>query len=535
MRTLSKISFGLALLSISTASAATGGSTPTAGTLTQNPVTGHYYQVFGQNEISWPEAQTFVAALPCLNPDGSDDPRASVSTCTSPNAVLPHLATLTSFDEDEFVEFSLRAVEKAANTILKPETWVGGRQPAGSGTGEDWSWENGEGEISTSQAPLPSYSNWLDGEPNDSGTGESHLATGLRDEFGWNDEGRLGNIGGFIVEWDVPLTAADCIVTDNNPNGCTTIVGQTIVIPEGSNPNNGTISFNSFEFLDPRVDNDPASSTYRQCVVREPLRIFGDTGIGSAPGVRPEMFIPPYLCGSPEFVVVALDSGELVIETGTVGVENDTGTVLPDNAYPDGGMSICEDPINQVLYSDGDPQYQDIGTWQDTNTPTKMVEVTSAAAAINGSGLEGATGEFTDECGSSKMRVRGGSYFGIGLHIDFGPGNTFDGFPENNFDSFVDLTRYKLKLLQQSIREARQAGATGPFTNALLRFNVARAIRRLNQGRYNASLFYSNVLLFIASNFPYANVPNENFNGDHVMRASNIAFTLRVKVIPYAP
>jgi hypothetical protein len=510
----------ISLLSVlGTATAAT----PVAGTSTQNIVTGHYYQVFGDNGISWPAAQTFVLSLPCLNPDGSED-----AGCTNPGTSVPHLATITSFDEDEFVE-SLRAGEKIATTIRRNEIWVGGLQPAGSGTGEDWTWLNGEGSISTSQVSLPSYSNWLSNEPNDAGGSESYLAIGLGGQFGWNDEGNLGNIGGFIVEWDVPLAAEDCVVTPENPMGCVTIVGQTVAFPEDSNPGNATISFNSFEFLDPRVESDPISPDFGKCVTREQLTIFGNTGIGSAPGVRPPMIIPAYLCGSPKFVVVALDSGDLVIETGTVGVENDTATVLPGNVYPDGGVSICEDPIAQVQYSDGDPQYQDIGTWQDTETPTKMVEDVLGGAA----GYPGLTGEFTDECGSSRMRVRGGSYFGIGFHIDFGPGYEWVANSAGNFDSFVDLTHYKLTLLKQSIKNARADGATGRFTNFLLRFNVKRAIKRLEQGRYRSALFHTRAIVWIAENFPYNTVADENHNGDHLMRGSNIEFTLSVKIIPY--
>ncbi len=35
--------------------------------------------------------------------------------------------------------------------------------------------------------------------------------------------------------------------------------------------------------------------------------------------------------------------------------------------------------------------------------------------------------------------------------------------------------------------------------------------------------------------FPNEITAKYNYNGDHLMRGENIAFTLRVKVIPYAP
>ncbi len=499
-----------------------------AGT-TQNSETGHYYVVIESGNITWTAANAAANALPCLLPDGSED-----MTCEAPGTVAPHLATITSSREEAFVD-GLR------DTTLMGEggpaqTWIGGFQdPAGAEPGEGWQWVNGEGAFPGANGGTV-YTNWNAAEPNNSGN-EDHLALGRYGlGLGWNDELETRtSIRGYIVEWDVPLPAADCEVSSQNPMGCTTIVGQTISLPEGSVPAGATISFNSFEFLDPRVDNNPLSADFGKCVLRQQLTIFGNTGIGSPnvpvndPAYRPPMIIPAYLCGSPRFVVVAIDSGDLVIETGTVGVENDTATVLPGNVYPDGGVSVCEDPIVQVPYTDGDPQYQDISTWQDTLIPTKMVE--QVLGGVNG--FPGLTGEFADECGSSKMRVRGASYFGIGFHIDFGKGYEWAVDPDANFSSFVALTRYKLVLLEQSVKDARTAGATGWLTNALLRFNVARAIRRLDQSRYTSSFLYTSVALWIAENFPYTNVPGENFNGDHVMRASNAKFMLRVKIIPY--
>ncbi len=515
----------MALVATFAALSANAQITPVPGTLTQNPVTGHYYQAFAANGITWDAAQTYMQDnLPSLGTDGLPS--------TGMDAVAPHLATITSFDEDEFIE-SLRAGELSpAGPLTRFEVWVGGKQPAGSATGADWAWVNGEGTISTMQVTLPSYSNWLSGEPNDAGGGESFLAVGLGNQFGWNDEGNLGLIGGFIVEWDVPLPAVDCVATSENPLGCTTIVGQTLSFPEGSVPAGATISFNSFEFLDPRVDNVSSSPDFGKCVLREPLKIFGTTGIGSAPGERPEMSIPPYLCGSPKFVVVAVDSGDLIIETGTVGVENDTAIVLPDNVYPDGGMSVCEPTITQVQYTDGDPQYQDVSTWQDTLTPTKMLEVDPG---VGGVGVyEGATGEFTDECGSSRMRVRGASYFGIGFHIDFGPGFEWAGNSAGNFDSFVALTRYKLTLLQQSLENAKTV-ALGNGDYNKMKQQLKNAVKKLDQGNYSSSLGHVNKFLKFVNAANYTIVPDENFNGEHVMRGSNVAFMLRVKIIPYAP
>ena len=147
---------------------------------------------------------------------------------------------------------------------------------------------------------------------------EQHMAIGLNDAFGWNDEGNLSNIQGFIVEYDIPR-AASCDVTDAS---CNTIDGQKLVFPAGSFTGDDNIGFTSFEFTDPRV----AGGT---CGV-EPLTLF--TQVQGFPA-NIELRIPAYLCGSPKFVVVKVDSTDLDIRQGAVAVENDTQVVLPGNLY----------------------------------------------------------------------------------------------------------------------------------------------------------------------------------------------------------
>lgn len=454
----------------------------------ENPVTGHYYETISAPGITWNDARDAVDALPPFN------------------GVQGHLATITSEAEDEFIEFSVR--QPAG--LSPPEAWVGGLQPAGSPVGEDWSWYNGEGAIATSDNPLPSYSNWLSGEPNDSGGSESYLAIGLGGQYGWNDEGALSLIGGYIVEYDAPKPAGDCSVS---AGGCETISGHELTFPEGSIPPGANITFNAFEFND-----DPARCGVSQLVLFDAATDPDD--------VRPELIIPPYLCGSPKFVVIAVDSSELNILDGTVLVENKTDVVLPNNLY------VCEDPIFQDFPAAGDPQYQDVVVWQTTD-PTKMLE---NDPGVGGSGqFAGAAGEFTDECGSSRARVKGASYYVVGMHVDFGPGNEWASNTAGNFDKFVELTRYKMTLLEESVVRARadQALRFGAYRTLL--FTVRAAIRLLDRDRYGLSLLSMRSFLFLAERLNYQTVPNENYNGEHLMRSSNIEFMLDVKVIPYAP
>ena len=222
---------------------------------------------------------------------------------------------------------------------------------------------------------------------------------------------------------------------------------------------------------------------------------------------------------------------------GTIFVINDTATLLPGNTYPDGKQSICEDPISQDFPSKGDPQYQDVVAWQSTD-PVDMLETDLGAGA--GTLFTGSVGEFTSACGSSRGRVKGGSHYFIGLHVDFGPGFEW-GVPgasntAGNFDKFVELTRYKLTLLAQSVEVANDDDALVKNRNyKKMRNLVKSAIRNLDAGNYvKARSQIDKFLLFIES-FSYDITSEKNHLGDHLMRASNIEFMLRVKVIQYSP
>jgi PEP-CTERM motif len=138
-----------------------------------NPANGHYYDVVPNGGIKWDDANAAAQASVFLGVNG-------------------HLATLTSAAEDVFVN-NLRF------STTGGEVWAGGFQSpinepvAGAG----WTWVSGEGAFG--------YTNWLPGEPNDyNGTLEQYLGIGLGNNFGWNDEANLGNISGYVVEYNVP-------------------------------------------------------------------------------------------------------------------------------------------------------------------------------------------------------------------------------------------------------------------------------------------------------------------------------------------
>ncbi len=89
------------------------------------------------------------------------------------------------------------------------EFWLGGYQnPAGETTANaGWTWVNSEGTfpgVNGASGSHNSYSNWNPGEPNDAyGPGsEQYLGINLGSPGGFNDEGNLGLIGGYVIEYD---------------------------------------------------------------------------------------------------------------------------------------------------------------------------------------------------------------------------------------------------------------------------------------------------------------------------------------------
>lgn len=165
-------------------------TTPASAQPVQGP-TGNYYQVVVAPGISWPVAN-------------------AAATQVTFGGVRGHLATISSADEDRFVEGLRRTV--AGST----EFWIGGFQRVNQATpGGGWEWVNGEGPI-VGQNNETLYANWLGStngappEPNDCCTTagiedneENYLGTGLYGLTGWNDEKFLEHINGYVVEYEI--------------------------------------------------------------------------------------------------------------------------------------------------------------------------------------------------------------------------------------------------------------------------------------------------------------------------------------------
>jgi hypothetical protein len=460
---------------------------------------GRFYELVIQNGVSWDFAQTAAQKREL-------------------NGVKGHLATITSAGEDAFLEW-LRGC--ALPKTSPQEVWVGGYQDACEEQPAcGWKWINGEGPISAlPDFGLPSYSNWLPGEPNNLGEKEKHLGIGLGGGFGWNDEGNLNNIGGYIIEYDTSndINVLECLPSGDpsRPLGCQTTSGQRLELPAGVNPD-GRIGIRTYEFLDPRV----AAGTCG----KEPLTLFQERG------PTQELRFPAYLCGSPRLLVVEITSESFRVLQGTVRVDHEPIEALPGNWYECQGLAEGQaglDPVPPGRLMAGDPQARDVVLWQSRN-PANMRENGPLAGSIDPA-FVGAVGEYTVECGSSRGLTRAASYFVIGAHKNFGL--DFSTQPEAVAGEFVRLTRYKLALLEDSVRDSRPWLTNGDFV--FLRTHLNNAIWFHDRGQYASALKSIELFLERAIAADYQTNPRGiNYDGENIARASNIAYLYRDKVIP---
>ena len=460
---------------------------------------GHYYKVIIDPGTNYHSAQQAWHAA------------SAAAQASTFDGVPGHLATITSAAEDEFIE-SLRA------GIHPQEVWVGGFQEASSGCnphvdpGCGWNWVNDEGPISTPQVPLPLlYANWLDGEPNNLG-GEQYLAVGLNGLFGWNDEQSLHNIGGYVIEYDVPIPATECVA---GTAGCPISDASTLTFPPSVELQPAAqVDVRRFEFTD----------DLSTCGLA-PRTIFGPATDPNH--LLPDAVIPAYLCGSPKFQVIIAETSGVNIPDGTIIVENQASDVFPDNLYDCTGP-LAPDAGDPLLDPD-DPQNRDVMAWQTTDL-TKMPE--NDLGTMNG--FEGSVGEYTFECGSSRGKGNSASLYFVGLHIDFGPGFDIATNPDGNQAQFALLTRYKLIVLRDVILESRVAlddNVVQRLGFLALRRLINVAIRRHDRGLYGAALLRLRLIDRVLQVLPYSPIPGENYQGETEMRNSNGIFMYIDKVI----
>lgn len=453
---------------------------------------GHYYQVVIANQISWEAA------------------KAAAEQYTF-QGVQGHLATIGSPAEDLFLHQLRQQVLNAPHPSLTgSELWVGGFQvPCATTTAEPacgWMWLNGD-SIAPTNGSSP-YTNWQSGEPNNllrtpdalNRATEDFLAIGLNGVFGWNDEGALANVWGYIVEYGenaVTVPASTCLL---GTGGCNPTGAQLFTLPPTAKVEPGA----TLTARATTIHDDP-----NRCG-KQPLTLFNGAVV-----------IPPYLCGHPDFIVIETHTEGVEVLTGAIEVENLTEQALPNNLY--GCTAIRQNPAGQF---DPDPSHRDVVGWQSQN-PQDMLETS------RGTGLFfGTVTEVTYACGSSRGKVLNGSYHFVGLRIHPGPGNELaDGNPGGNHQSFIDLVSYKLQLLQASVEASKNT--LPKLQYQALKERLDGAVSAHKQRDFARALLKIGLFLRAVEHSDYKPVAGKNFEGEHLMRGSNIEFIYAEKILPF--
>jgi hypothetical protein len=157
-----------------------------------------------------------------------------------------------------------------------------------------------------------------------------------------------------------------------------------------------------------------------------------------------------------------------------------------------------------------------------------MLEST-IGATVNGK-YAGSLSEVTFECGSSRGKTKSSSYYGVGLSFNYGPGYSLKNNPTGNLVETAALTKYKLLVLQASVVESKPA--LHKLTYKVLKALVDTAIKLHDRKKYQAALISVRLFLYLSNAVSYAVIPNENYNGEHQMRGSNIEFMYTSSILP---
>ena len=158
---------------------------------------GNYYLAVASLNVTWDQARADAAAMTFMGAPG-------------------HLATLTSQAENDFV-YALGDVNNH---------WVGGFQntasPSYSEPGGGWEWITGEPFV---------YSNWLPGEPNNTGAfgAEDYLELLQSAGFGetWNDAAQMEHPRGYVIEFPAGVLGTNYCTAVANSTGVAAVAGAS--------------------------------------------------------------------------------------------------------------------------------------------------------------------------------------------------------------------------------------------------------------------------------------------------------------------
>ncbi|MGI9224434.1 MAG: hypothetical protein ACR2QX_08160 [Woeseiaceae bacterium] len=448
---------------------------------------GHYYEVIAADGISWSDAKTAAEGQMFPDPFGGPD-------------IQGHLAIITTAAEDDFIE-GLRSQAD----LGRPQVWVGAEQAPGNAPGDGWSWITGE-------SPFV-FTNWQSGEPNDfNGIDEVYLGVGLGNVPGWNDEHSLGNIGGYVVEFDVNAVVFEdedldeCL--ESTGEGCSTAPNgsQIIMIPDSAVQDpDASLRVTTF-----RLTDDPS-----RCGLA-PLELFSG-----------DLIISPNHCATPEtnyeFLVVHTESEGIVLQEGTVEIVQNAKAALPDFPYTcdqpiPGGVSANDQEI--VIYQRTDKE--DMREYGETWGP--FMDVGDEA---------GASSDITDGCSSSRGRRAENSYSVIGMVQRFDPGSELENDPDLNFLRWTELTRFKLVLLNEAIDASKPA--LGRVAFWLVNRQAEKALRRFDQASYRRAIIRLDVLLWLVEYVvTYDTLATDNNDqGEAIERAASTRYIIAEKIKPF--
>lgn len=469
----------------------TATAAPVQCSATSDPGNVHYYEVIPSLGVTWEQARDLATAS-FFQPPGQGQ-------------IQGHLATITSAGEDLCIDELRRAA------ALDYQVWVGGyQQPDSASPGDGWQWVNGDGSIPGVNGGAK-YANWRGGEPNDGKMPistetniENYLAVGLFNEFVWNDTVPVDPpfISGYVVEYDGEVPAADCTAESPcNPSGV-----QEISLPAGFTPPPGaTITqtliqnplvpnpLEAVKFPDPRVIGGVCSD-------RRYLDVFKEVISPDDPSMYGMLILPPWLCGSPQFAVLRSDLN-FIIEDDVIRSRQ-----LPEEIF---GTATFDCAVDGVA---GDLQTRGVFVWQPDDRTT----------TIPNHALE-----LTNGCGSRRGATKGGSFFVLNLHVDWGIPfgsdnvavlNSFKVFTLGKFGAadltLIDarakrlLTRSQFRSLRRQLVRARNTFVVGSFS-----------------GNFGPAL--GEISTFIADVQGAGITPStDNVEGNLQMRGENIEFNI---------
>lgn len=438
---------------------------------------------------------------------GSEDDKNWDGARTAAEGMMTHdgiqgqLATINSPGEDEYLYCLVNGTEGAR------EAWVGGFQEACDSEdpepGCGWQWINGEPIAPTNRTSPPfttsnPYTHWQDGEPNDDtapGGNEMHLAINLGNDFGWNDEGRLGNIGSYVVEYGDKLASIPAVACAAGGPGCPLGDGedpQIIKYPAGA------IVAGEMEVRTWRIPDDPSRCGVDALVL----------DLVPADGA---IVIPAYLCATIGDITVRRTSApDVVINSGVVEIVNQT------EKYG------CDDPI-----TGGDETAQDAVIYRATQRADQLED--AYLTGVN-SFFVGNAHDFHNGCVNPSRGSGGkGSYFIEGTRIHFGPGNDDPAFRHMQM---IALQRDKLTVTRGAVLAAKPA--LKPLDWLALKVLVDSAIYFHDRGNYSAALFKLGLLRKLNGKVKYTVIPGKNYQGEILYRILNDEDMYRRRIIPFS-